>query len=333
MENKLLHTPEGVRDIYGEELQHKLKLQLKLLKVLHAHSYVDIQTPTFEFFDVFSSNIGTTPSNELYKFFDKDGNTLVLRPDFTPSIARCVAKYHIDEENPIRLCYCGNTFINTSDLQGRLKESTQIGAELINDDSADADAEIIMMIAESLRAVKLDDFQITIGNLEYFKGLCSEFGIEEKDELSLREMISNKNYFGAKAILDSLDVSKECKHNILSISDMFGSIDTVKAARHLVRNRRSLNALSRLQDIYNILDKAGLGDHISFDLSVLSKYHYYTGIVFSAYTYGLGEAIVKGGRYDKLLSEFGKDSPAIGFAIVIDSLLNLLYKREPKKIQ
>ena len=118
---QILHTPEGVRDIYNEECRKKRKLQEMLHSVMHRYGYRDIETPTFEFFDVFSKEVGTVPSRELYKFFDKEGNTLVLRPDFTPSIARAASKYFLEEDMPIRLCYMGNTFINNASFQGRLK--------------------------------------------------------------------------------------------------------------------------------------------------------------------------------------------------------------------
>ena len=114
MNNRLLHTPEGVRDIYGKEYAKKLAVEQKLQQAIHCFGYEDIQTPSIEFFDVFSKEIGTTPSKELYKFFDKEGNTLVLRPDFTPSIARCAAKYFMEEKVPLRFSYNGNTFTNTS---------------------------------------------------------------------------------------------------------------------------------------------------------------------------------------------------------------------------
>ena len=143
---RLVHTPEGVRDIYGKEYASKQTVQKLFGEKLHSYGYQDIQTPTFEFFDVFSREIGTTPSKELYKFFDKEGNTLVLRPDFTPSIARCAAKYFPVENIPLRFCYMGNNFINTSDLQGKLKETTQMGAELLGDGSPEADAEMIAML-------------------------------------------------------------------------------------------------------------------------------------------------------------------------------------------
>ena len=126
-QEQILHTPEGVRDIYGSEFVKKFELQQQLYRLLAAEGYQGIETPTFEFFDVFSKEVGTVPSRELYKFFDREGNTLVLRPDITPSIARAVSKY-FNEETPIRLCYMGNTFINYDKYLGRLKESTQLGA-------------------------------------------------------------------------------------------------------------------------------------------------------------------------------------------------------------
>ena len=131
MNKSLLHTPEGVRDVYGEEYARKLFVEKKLHDTIHLYGYQDIQTPTFEFFDVYSKEIGTTPSSQLYKFFDKEGNTLALRPDFTPSCARCAAKYFMDETAPLRFTYSGSTFTNTSNLQGKLKEVTQMGAELV----------------------------------------------------------------------------------------------------------------------------------------------------------------------------------------------------------
>ena len=143
MKQQILHTPEGVRDIYSIEYGKKYVLEEKLQHVFHLYGYQDIQTPMFEYFDVFGKEIGTTPSNELYKFFDRDGNTLVLRPDITPSIARAVTTYYNTEHLPIRLCYKGNTFINHKNYKGKLREHTQAGVEMIGLGTVEADAEMI----------------------------------------------------------------------------------------------------------------------------------------------------------------------------------------------
>lgn len=321
MNKKLVHTPEGVRDIYGDEKERKTIVERLLREKIKGYGYRDIQTPTFEYFDVFSKEVGTTPSKELYKFFDKEGNTLVLRPDFTPSIARCAAKYFLDENVPIRFCYQGNTFTNLSSLQGKLKEVTQMGAELIGDGSVQADAEMIAMTIEALYHAGLSDFQISIGNLEYFKGICAEAGLDEETELSLREYISGKNFFGAEELLESISVAPEDREALLKVSELFGPADILQTAKAAVSNSRSQGAVERLEKVYQVLCEYGVEKYISFDLGMLSKYNYYTGIIFKGYTYGVGDAIVKGGRYDNLLSRFGKDAPAIGFMIVVDDLL------------
>ena len=328
MQKKLIHTPEGVRDIYGEEFSRKLYIEGRLNKLINSYGYEDIQTPVFEFFDIFSGNIGTIPSKELYKFFDKEGNTLALRPDFTPSIARATAKYFSDVDMPLRFCYLGSTFNNTSDYQGRLKESTEIGAELIGDGSVDADVEMLMMVIDSMLESGLKEFQISVGNLEFFKGLCAEYGIDEDNELLLRQMINDKNYFGTQDVLDTLKLKEEIKNMISRMPDLFGDRKILEEARGYVSNERSLDAIERLEEIYEVLSLNGLEKYISFDLGMLSKYNYYTGIIFRAYTYGSGDAIVKGGRYDNLLSEFGKDSAAIGFCIQVDQLMSVLERQK-----
>ena len=330
-QNPLLHTPEGVRDIYGNEFVQKFELQQLLYRILAGRGYQGIETPTFEFFDVFSREVGTVSSRELYKFFDKEGNTLVLRPDMTPSIARAVSKYFHDE-TPIRLCYMGNTFINYDKYQGRLKETTQMGAELMGDGSVASDVELLSVLIEALQEAGLREFQVSVGQVEFFKALLREAGIGNAAEESLRRLISDKNRFGAEELLASYDISEKLRTTFLEMATLTGGEEALQKARSLTDNAEALEALERLQEIYEGLKKKGYEKYVTFDLSMLSKYNYYTGIIFHAYSYGYGEPIAKGGRYDNLLSHFGRELPAIGFAIVVDQLQRALRNDAEKKV-
>ena len=327
MKEQLLHTPEGVRDIYGSEFVKKFELQHTLFDVMNSYGYQGIETPTFEFFDVFGKEVGTVPSNELYKFFDKEGNTLVLRPDMTPSISRAVSKYFHGEE-AIRLCYMGSTFINHDKYQGRLKESTQLGAELMGDASVKADVELISMLVASLQKAGLNEFQISLGQVMFFRSLLLEADLEPEVEDALRFQISNKNIFAVEEILSKADMPENLKKAFTSLTSLAGSVEVLEKAKKLTDNEKALKAVSILEDIYEGLKGCGCEKYVSFDLGMLSKYNYYTGIIFRAYTFGSGEAIVKGGRYDKLLSHFGRKLPAVGFAIVIDQLMLALDRKE-----
>ena len=276
MNEKLLHTPEGVRDIYDSECKKKKKIISKIHHVLELYGYQDIDTPSFEYFDIFNMDKGSAASNEMYKFFDRNNNTLVLRPDITPSIARCVAKYYPDEELPIRLCYEGNTFLNTHQHQGKLCEFTQIGGELINDDSSAADAEIIACVIDCLRAAGLKEFQIEIGEVAFFKGIIEEAGLDFETETKIKEYIHDKNFFGLSEFVNSLTVSDNLKNALKSFEGLFGGLDMLERAENLVKNESSLMALDRMRKVYTALDGYGYTSYVSFDLSMINRFHYYT---------------------------------------------------------
>lgn len=328
MNNQLLHTPDGVRDIYGEECARKLAVQEQIQNVFHLYGYQNIETPAFEFFDIFKAERGSVDSREMYKFFDRENNTLVLRPDITPSIARCVAKYFMDEQLPLRLCYLGSTFQNSTSYRGRLKEATQTGVEMIGDDLIDADAEMIAIAIDALKATGLREFQVELGQVDFYRGLLEEAHMDEETQEQLRELIENKNYFGVEELLSEQTMSPELKRLFLKLPELFGDIDQIRLAKSMTSNLRAVRAIERLEKIQEILDSYGLGDYVSYDLGMLSKYSYYTGIIFKAYTYGTGDYIVAGGRYDKLLEQFGKNAPAVGFAIEVDRLMAALSRQK-----
>ena len=320
MKKDLLHTPEGVRDIYSTECVEKKIIENRLHDVCKLYGYNDIQTPSIEYFDVFSKERGSVPSNEMFKLFDRYGNTLVLRPDMTPSIARAAAKYFEDRILPIKLCYVSNTFINVSKYyQGRLKENTVIGAELIDDDSIYADYEIICMVIDCMKSAGLTEFQVEIGNVAFFNGLLSDAGILGDSYEELLNLINEKNYIGVEELLNSMNIDKN--------TAKFGQAEVLEKAKGLTTIPECISAVDRLLALYELLKVNGYDKYVSFDLGELSNHTYYTGIIFHAYTFGTGEPVVNGGRYDKLLGQFGCDKASIGFSITIDRLIATLNRQ------
>ena len=332
MKNKLLHTPDGVRDLYNEDYKKKLNLQNKLHQVFAEYGCLDIQTPTFEYFDVFSNQIGTTPSKDLFKFFDTEGNTVVLRPDFTPSIARCVAKYFEPEQEPVKLCYMGNTFANASNYQGRLKETTQCGVEYVGDGRAKADAQMLAMVVDCIKAIGIEDFQISVGHAGFFDALLDAANMRRKQANTLRGFLDNKNFLGVEEFVEALEIDEALKNLFLLLADFdITDEDLANAKIWSKEYPKVAKAMESLEELNSILKEKGIDKYISFELGMISNYEYYTGIIFAGYTYGLGEPIVKGGRYDTLLSNFDKDAPAIGFAFVVDQLLTAVDKISMKE--
>ena len=327
MEQKM-HTPEGVRDIYNRECETKLAIQKKLSTVLHLYGYQDIQTPTFEYDDVFRKEIGSTSTKELYRFFDREGNILTLRPDITPSVARAAATLFETEDFPIRLCYAGNTFTNHTSYQGRLKENTQLGAELIGLDSIEADAEMLAMVVDGLKRTGLKEFQVNIGHVDFIQSLLEATGLEDDEMDEIRTLINNRNYFGVEEILDNRSVKESVKEAFHILPELMGGPEILESAARIAPSAEARLAVTRLQQIYKLLRLYKAEDHVTFDLSMSGSYGYYSGIIFRAYTYGTGDAVVRGGRYDHLLEKFGKSTPSIGCAIIIDELMSALNRQK-----
>lgn len=324
---QLLHTPDGVRDIYGAEYERRNRIENEMIACMNRYGFHSIQTPTFEYFDIFSAERGTVASKDMYKFFDRDGNTLVLRPDMTPAIARCVAKYYKEENAPIRLCYSGNTYINENDYQGKLKEITQIGAELINEPSVEADAEMIALTVECMLASGLSEFQVEVGQADFFRALVDEAGLDEDETEQLRAAIIEKNTFGLEGILAGRKMNDTTKKALIKLPELFGTIQMLETVKTITDNERALSTVERLEHLYDCMKAYGYEKYITFDLGALSKYDYYTGITFRAYTYGTGNPIVTGGRYDSLVAQFGKQAPAIGFALCLDELMAAMLRQ------
>ena len=167
-----------------------------------------------------------------------------------------------------------------------------------------------------------------VGEVDFFKGVIEEAGLSVEEESHIRAYIQNKNFFGLQEYVKQLAISEHLKQVLVSFEHLFGGVDMLEQAQKLVQNRRSLEALDRLQKVYQALAFYHCEEHISFDLSMLSDFKYYTGILFKGYTYGTGAAIVRGGRYNALLRQYGKEAPAIGFAFVIDELMNAISRQK-----
>lgn len=326
-----LHTPEGVQDILQQECIIKRELEQKISGVFQSYGYYEMQPPTFEFYDVFAGESGLIEQETMFKFFDHQGRILVLRPDITTPIARIVATKHQDAVLPLRLCYIGNAFRYDEPYQGaKLREFTQAGLELIGTNTPEADAETIAVTINALLACGLRDFQIEIGQVAFFKGLMEQTGLTDDIIEKMRILIDKKDSLGIEELVQEYDIDQSLKDTILSLPSLFGGIEVIERAKQAVSNCTAMDALVNLQNVYDILLDYGLEKYISIDLGMVQSINYYTGIIFKGFTHGLGFPVCAGGRYDNLISEFGKNLPATGVAVGVNRLMSALDRQQVK---
>ena len=194
--------------------------------------------------------------------------------------------------------------------------------------SIEADAEMLAMVVDGLKRAGLTEFQVNIGHVNFIRGLMVAAGFTEVLAEEIFTLINNRNYFGVEEILDQEDVSEEIKEAFSALPELMGGAEVLSEAARLAPTPEAKAAIARLLKIYQVLIHYGVEKHISFDLSMSGSYMYYTGIIFRAYTYGTGDAVVRGGRYDHLLEKFGKRTPSIGFAMIVDELTSALSRQK-----
>ncbi len=323
-----IYTPEGVQDILFNECYIKRNLEEKIRGMFRMWGYYEIETPTLEFYDVFSTEAEATPQETMFKFFDQQGRILVLRPDITIPVARLSATKYRDMNLPIRYSYIGNTFKYNELGGGKQKEFTQAGVEIIGVNTPEADAEVIATAINAVKATGLENFQIDIGQVEFFKGLMEEAGLPEKDIEQIRTLIDKKDFLGVEELVKEQDIREELKDLILSLPKLFGSTDVIDRMEQVTFNERSLAALENLRKVLEILEDYGLSKYVSVDLGMVRSINYYTGIIFRGFTYGVGFPILSGGRYDNLVEKFGKKCPAIGFSLGINMVMTALDRQK-----
>lgn len=321
-----IYTPDGVQDILFNECYAKREMESIIRKTFRSYGYYEIETPTIEFYDVFSAEIESFPQEAMVKFFDQKGRILVLRPDITVPVARITATKNRDVQLPIKYFYIGNVFRFNEVGGGRQNEFTQAGVELLGASSSESDAEIIAVAINTLKSIGLENFQIDIGQVEFFNGLAEEAGISEADNDKISKLIDRKDYVGVEQIVSKYQISTELKDLILKLPSLFGSLDVIEKLKRVTKNSRSLAALNNIEEVIDILRDYGMEKYISIDLGMLKGTNYDTGIIFRGFTYGVGFPILSGGRYDSLTSTFGKDCPATGFSIGINMLMKALEK-------
>ena len=307
-------TPEGTRDALFAECTLRRELENRLHGLFTARGYSEIITPTLEFYDVFNRDANPFPQEQMYKLTDAKGRLMVLRPDNTVPIARVCATRLRTAALPLRLCYQQNIHVISPSLKGRDDEISQAGIELIGSDSRMADLEVIAAAVDALQACG-EEYRLELGNAAFFRELMQQLPAPEHVKETIRDCIEAKNYPELNDILSALP-------------GLFGGEEVFEKAAKLCSGDRFGSILSDLHTLWKAVAQFAGAERVTIDLGMMHRTDYYTGMILRGYLSGYGEEILSGGRYDKLLAEFGYDVPATGFAVNIDAAVKVLSRQQ-----
>lgn len=321
MKKNLKITPEGTKDFLFAESSAMDDVCGKIEKVFVTRGFKKVITPGIEFYDVFSVECSGIAQEDMFKMTDNKGRLLVARPDSTLPIARMVSTRLKNSILPVRLYYKQAVYRNNPTLTGKRSEFMQMGVELLGVKGLRADLEVLTTAVSAVSSVA-KDFRIELGHAEVFDALSDELDIDENYKEKIRVSIESKNYSALNNLLDKLEPCRAVSA-IRSLPSLFGGEEVFEKAYAICKDTKAEAALDYLHLIYQKLAPLGLGENLIIDLGLVQRNDYYTGFVFAGYVNGIGDAVVTGGRYDDLLSQFGESMGAAGFAVDTDALTEL----------
>ena len=322
-----LMSPLGVSDVLEGDCALKNRIETEVAVALDAFGYNEIQTPTFEYFDVFADDLSIS-SEDVIKFIDKSGRVLALRPDYTTAISRLVASHKTEAPLPLRLRYRGNIFRGSeSYTEARQREFTQAGAELFGAEGPEADAEIIIATISALLKCGLTEFQLELGHTDFLRGIVE--GRLAEDELAeLTELIDRKFILGIEEFCSREGLDSDTSALLSEMPNLYGDFDLAEKVAERKLPQRSRKAIENLLEVWAAIKDHGYEKYISLDLGLVRSFKYYTGIVFKGLTYGVAFPVCGGGRYDGLADRFGVHMPATGVAIWTDRVMTALIRQK-----
>lgn len=317
--------PEGVDDIHSDEYELKENLVADIRTIFRSYGYRQVGTPTFEFYDLYSGIEGTIDVTEMFKIIDSDGRILVLRPDATIPVARMAAMNYHQSAGYLKLCYITNIFRHNESERGNRREFTQAGIEYLGSSKTWCDAEVIAIGIKMLLAFNLKDFHIDMGHAGFLGQLLKDSKLGKHQIARLYQLIENKNYSELASYLEKLPLEEAVKKALAKLPRLYGKPgDVLERAEAIIINEEMRKSLENMKAVYELLKAYGLENYILFDLGFTNQFNYYTGVIFKGYMSNYGRVLLSGGRYDKLMEQFGDDKPACGFGFNIDQLMEVM---------
>lgn len=317
--------PHGVADLYLEDAALKTEVEVQLQQTFSQWSYTQVIPPTFEYYEALAAEASPQVREEIYRFSDRDGRMLALRADPTIPIARLAATKLVDHPLPLRFFYIANVFRYEEPKASLRREFTQAGVELIGAGTPQADAEGVALAVTALRSVGLPDFRVRLGAMDVVNALVDELGCTETQFERLKSALERKNRRALDDLLGTLAARPALRQALSQLPQLAGGHAVLDQAQHVLAvNARAAAAVSRLTDTWRYLTALGVDNAVTLDLAMVRGMTYYTGVVFEGFARGIGFAIMSGGRYDRLLAHFGRELPALGFAIGVERLMAVL---------
>ena len=314
--------PEGVEETLPAEARRLEQLRRAILDMLERWGYELVMPPLIEYLESLQTGVGKDLDLQTFKLIDQlTGRLMGVRPDMTPQAARIDAHY-LKRDHVTRLCYLGPVLRTRPDEFAGSREPLQLGAELYGHAGPESDAEVLLLMVETLALAGVPTPHIDLAHVGVFRALAQRAGFDRAQETELLEAVQRKSKAEVEALLLQSKTPAAQLRQFLALLDMSGGVDVLGRARTLYRDvPQVVSAIDYLDAIVQRVRREAPALELHIDLAELGGYHYYTGALFAAFVPSRGQAIAKGGRYDGIGKAFGRDRAATGFGADLRELM------------
>ncbi len=305
--------PSGTRDVLPDEMRELRAITEAVRGVFEAHGYGEIATPALEYEQtlVRGDAAAATPA---YKLFDEQGSVLVLRSDMTIPIARVVGSRYASSEPPLRFCYFAAAYRAVRPQRGQTRELLQAGIELVGAPGPEGSVEALSLLCEALDAVGLESYRVGVGDATLYPALLEGFAVAPGARPAILHELVTRDFVGLERELEGLALDAEARALLLRVAQLRGGAEALDLPEGPARD-----AAAGMRRLHEQLAPA-VAERVIFDLGLARSLGYYTGAIFEVYDAALGAPLGGGGRYDDLLGRFGRELPAVGWALDVERL-------------
>jgi histidyl-tRNA synthetase len=313
----MFQVPRGTRDFTPEEMEKRRYIERNMTSTFLSFGYGEIQTPTFEHIELFTSKSGEAILNEIYNFTDKGGRELALRPELTAPVIRCYIERLQMEPKPLKLFYFGNCYRYDRPQKGRYREFRQAGCEIIGVDTTEAIAELLALAFSILKNVGLKNVRINIGNLTIISMIFKRLNLLKDNQKRLLPLIDKSQFDDLKVSLRDCGVSEKDAEQFICVLQT-SEVNEIRS--FIADDPDAIKELSIMETVIGLLKNAFHITEYNIKLSIVRGLDYYKGLVFEidAPVLGAEKQLCGGGSYDLVTLFGGSEVPTSGFAIGFD---------------
>lgn len=314
--------PAGSKMFLPDQAERKRRIETRLLQVFSRWGFRQIVTPAFDLYEPGAG--GEVRDAQTFRLVDREtGGLLALRSDVTPQIARLAGTILSDRPRPLRLSYVTNVFRHAHVAGVLQREFWQAGVELIGLVSIEADVEMIAIAVECLELNGLKNIRMSLSHSAFIGGLLKGLRLDDGHQGDLLDAVSRRDASGLESLIADLRTKDGDARVFLELPELFGGEEILAKAGKRVKNAASKRAVEELKQVHRMLEMYGLADRVIYDLSDFRDFDYYTGVLFEGFVEGSGYPVCGGGRYDRLVGQYGTDALGTGIAIDLDELLRV----------